>query len=199
MPNQSTLLAIVDQIPVDQKARATSDIKRFLLKKVKSIRERRDTIEQAAIQRRREQILDDYKKAIGFDKMKKSMDDLEEKLKKQKERIMQAGLRVNGTLVDISDRQDDSNEGSRVWYEGAYVSISPEVVKKIKGVLKLLKAVEGEMDTFDLFDQLETRMVMASTVGEVMAIFNAAVGVEVFRVNKGALQLEETTQQKGKK
>jgi uncharacterized glyoxalase superfamily protein PhnB len=176
-------VAIVDQIPLDQTARATTETRRFLLKKAKLIQERRSTIEEAAKRQRRKKILDDYKKAIGFQKMKKTLDDLEEKEKKAKQSIIASGLTVNGELIDLRDKQPDVSGGIMIWMEGGYVTIDKETADKIQQVLDLIKAVEGEIEPFDLVDQLETRMMMSSTVGEAMAIVNALVGVEVFKID----------------
>jgi len=187
-------VAIVDQIPLDQTARATTETRRFLLKKAKLIQERRSTIEEAAKRQRRQKILDDYKKAIGFPKMKKTLDDLVEKEKKAKQNIISSGLTVTGELIDLRDKEPDISGGILIWMEGGYVTIDKETADKIKQVNALIKAVEGELEPFDLVDQLETRMMMSSTVGEAMAIVNALVGVEVFRIDFKTLGISPSGQ-----
>jgi uncharacterized glyoxalase superfamily protein PhnB len=187
-------VAIVDQIPVDQTARATRETLRFLLKKAKLIQERRNTIEEAAKRQQRKKILDEYKKAIGFSKMKKTMDDLEERLKKAKENIIAAGLTVDGELIDLKDKQPTVDGDIMIWLQGGYVTITKEIADKIQQVVDLIKAVEGEIEPFALVDQLETRMMMSSTVGEAMAVVNALVGVEVFRIDFKTLGISPSGQ-----
>lgn len=194
---QNELMQIVDRIPVNQNAPATYPMKRFLLEKMKIIFNNRSTIIRAAESKRKQNVLDAYKKSVGFEKKAKAVMEARQKLKKVEKELMEVGLSIEGNLLSMSDSEDRYSGVLKVQvnWDGSWVDVGKETLEKVKKVKELLNAVEKSVETYTEFDRLETRMVMASTVGEVMALLNAAVGEPVFKVK--TLALEETTQEKG--
>lgn len=178
------LMQIVDRIPVNQKAPATYPMKRFLLQKMTNIFNNRAIIERAARDKRKQEILDAYKKSVGFDKKLKAVKEAKAKLEKAEKDLMEIGLNEDGYLLEVSENPVayDGGMEETVRWNNYWVRVAKGTMAKVKQVKELLKAVEGAVDVYTQFDRLETRMVMASTVGEVMALINAAVGEEVFRV-----------------
>jgi len=197
MIEANQLMQIVDRIPVNQKSPATYPMKRFLLEKMRAIFNNRSVIQKAAEQKRKQNILDAYKKNVGFDKRVKSLREAKAKLEKAEKELMEIGLSEEGALLSISEntRYGGTTEVTVLW-ESSWVRVSKETLEKVKKVQELLKAVEQTVETYTQIDRLETRMMLASTVGEVMALLNAAVGEPVFKVET-KFMLEETTQKKG--
>jgi hypothetical protein len=187
-------IALVNQIPVDQKAAAKYPIKKFLLEKIRMIFQNKSVIEKAKIQKRREEILEAYKKSVGFEKKLKTLKTVRSQLEKAEKDLMEIGLNERGGLLSFSeDRTVYGTTKTTVQWSGSWIEVGKETGEKIQKVQELLKAVEGEMIPYTLFDQLETRMMMASTVGECMAIINAIAGEQVFKVKTELLALEKTT------
>ena len=110
---------------------------------------------------------------------------------------MEIGLSEQGNLLAVSEEKKpygtDGGIQATVLWENNWVPVSKETFEKVKKVNALLSAVEGVTETYTEFDRLETKLMMASTVGEIMIILNAAIGTQVFTVKKGTLDLEETT------
>jgi hypothetical protein len=187
-------IALVNQIPVDQKAPAKYPIKKFLLEKIRLIFQNKSVIERARVQKQRDEILEAYKKNVGFDKKLKALKTVRSQLEKAEKDLMEIGLSEAGALLSFSeDRTVYGGSKTTVFWENSWTEVSKETGAKIKKVQELLKAVEGEMIPYTLFDQLETRMMMASTVGECMAIINAIAGEQVFKVKTNLLALEKET------
>jgi hypothetical protein len=185
-------IALVNQIPVDQKAPANYPIKKFLLEKIRMIFQNKSVIEKARIQKQREEILEAYKKNVGFDKKLKTLKAVRSQLEKAEKDLMEIGLSERGNLLSFSeDRNVYGGSKTTVLWDNSWTEVSKETGEKIKKVQELLQAVEGEMIPYTLFDQLETRMMMASTVGECMAIINAIAGEQVFKVKTNLLALEK--------
>lgn len=190
-------IALVNQIPVDQTAPANYPIKKFLLEKIQLIFRNKNIIEKAKIEQKKKEILDAYKKNVGFEKKLKTLLDAKAKLEAAEKDLMEAGLSPLGKLLSVSD--DKTVYGQKrptLLWENAWIEASAETVEKVKKVQELIKAVEGEMQPYTMFDQLETRMMLASSVGEAMAIINAIAGEEVFKVKTDLLQLTEKTTKK---
>jgi hypothetical protein len=188
---KNDLMTIVNNIPVDQKAPANSLIKKYLLEEIRQIIKNKKTIEQATIDRKKEEILDAYKKGVGFDKKVKALKDAKDAVEKAEEQLVQAGLTESGYLITFQEDRRYGQTETTVYVDGQCKPLKTELVKKIKKVQELLKAVEGEMEPFSPYARLEARMMMASTVGEAMAIINAVAGEEVFKVNTNLLGLPE--------
>jgi hypothetical protein len=187
-------IALVNQIPVDQKAPANYPIKKFLLEKIRLIFQNKSVIERARVQKQRDEILEAYKKNVGFDKKLKALRTVRSQLEKAEKDLMEMGLDERGGLLTFSeDRSVYGTSKTTVLWGGSWIEVGKETGEKIQKVLELLKAVEGEMIPYTLFDQLETRMMMASTVGECMAIINAIAGEQVFKVKTNLLALEKET------
>lgn len=184
---------VVNQIPVDQTARATPIIKNFLLKKVNEIIERKQFLEKTAISKRKEEVLDAYKKSIGADKKIIRLEKLEEEKEKIKDDLNNMGITTDGFLMELYDKPygKQSKDGTYVYNHKTmtYSKLTDDQAEKVKKVRELIKAVEGEMEPFDTYEQLTARMMMASTVGETMAIVNALVGEDVFKIDKAVLEL----------
>lgn len=192
---QSKYVDIVNQIPVDQTARATPIIKNFLLKQVNRIIERKKVLESSARDKRKKEVLEAYKKSVGFDKKAKRLIKLEEEVDQIRKDLISLGLTSDGTLMEIRDMNPygiSSEKGMWVYssQSGGWQEITGEQRDQIEKVRDLIKAVEGEVEPFDTYEMLTSRMMMASTVGEAMAIVNALVGEEVFNVKPSVLQLE---------
>lgn len=192
MQLKSKYIDIVNNIPVDQEAKATPLIKKFLLGKVQEIIGRKQTIENAAKQKRKDEVLDAYKKSVGYDIKAKRLKKLEDEMKELEEQITDLGLAKDGGLIQFQEYKRTSQLTEWGFYDtkGHWVVWSADKMKKILEVQELLKAVEGEVDAFSIYDQLESRMILASTVGEAMAIVNALLGEDVFKIDPGVLQLE---------
>lgn len=184
---------IVNRIPVDQKASATDRIKRYLLEVTGKIIDRKKVIDRAAMEKQREDVIEAYRKSVGFEKKQKAIEELKSKLAKARKELINLGLTDNGHLVDPSERSD--GYGKKSWQvrdpDNTYtwLDIDDETAEKVFKVQKLIKAVEGEVQPFDIYEQMRARMMMASTVGETMAIVNALLGEEVFNVDLPAIGL----------
>jgi hypothetical protein len=160
----------------------------------------RAIIERAAQDRKKKDILDAYKKNVGFDKKLKAVQEAKRKLEKAEKDMMEIGLSEDGYLLQVSEQTVPYDGGVQVTvrWDNQWVQVAKETFEKVKKVNELLKAVEGAVNVYTEFDRLETRMVMASTVGEVMALINAAVGEEVFRVQTDNLLTDKQPSEKGK-
>lgn len=181
------LMSVVKDIPVDQKAVATHSMKMFLLGKLQAIRANRKTIAGAALQEKRDKTLESYKKSIGFDDKLRRIRELREDLAGAERVLYLTGINENGAIMMV---QDGANQATQVHTGSKWVQIDKRAAQKIRKLHELVYAVEKEIEPFDVYDQLEARMMMASTVGECMAIVNAVAGSEVFSVSKEVLQLE---------
>lgn len=186
-------MKLVDRIPVNQKAPATMTMKRFLLIKMQNIFNNRFIIERAARDKRKKDILDAYKKNVGFDKKLKAVVEAKSKLQKTEKELMEIGLSEGGYLLKVEEQTVDYDGGvqAMVRWNNQWVQVTKDTLEKVKKVNELLKAVEQAVDVYTEFDRLETRMVMASTVGEVMALINAAVGESIFNVKPETLELPD--------
>lgn len=190
----NNFIALVNQIPVDQTAPAKYPMKKFLLEKMRLIFANKNVIEAAKLAKKREEILEAYKKNVGYEKKLKTLKNVRSQLEKAEKELMEIGMSERGTLLAVSeDRTVYGGSKTTVLWENSWTEVSKETGEKIKKVQELIKAVEGEMQPYTLFDQLETRMMMASTVGEAMAIINAIAGEEVFKVKANLLALEKET------
>jgi hypothetical protein len=185
-------ITLVNQIPVDQKAPAKYPMKKFLLEKIRQIFQNKRVIEKAKIEKKREEILEAYKKNVGFDKKVKTLNAIRVQLEKAEKDLMEIGLSEKGFLLGVSQEKTIyGGDKTTVLWDGSWKEVSKETGTRINKVGELLRAVEGEMEPYTMFDQLETRMMMASTVGECMAIINAIAGEEVFKVKMEFLALEK--------
>jgi len=178
-------MQLVEKIPIDQAARATPQIKKYLLDVVREIRNNRNTIEQEARRQKKDEILDAYKKSVGYDKIESRLKKLRAEEEELKIKSLELGMNpTNGCLLDIDDSRD------RIYVDGKWITVTMDMREKIKRVVELLKAVEKSVGTFSPMNILETRMMLASTVGEAMAIVNAVADKDVFKIDLGQLQLE---------
>lgn len=180
-------LEIVEGIPVDQNAKATIDIKRFLLTKLAVIKQNREIIDASSIRKKQENVLDAYKKAVKFDAAVRRIDNAEKELEEAQQAILKLGLSKDGYLLEVHHGDRHGNTGDFIQDPKSsytYIRISKSDADKIKETRNLIKAVQAEMSVFSSFDQLETRMMLASTVGECMAIVNAVADRDVFKVDQ---------------
>lgn len=191
---------IVNQIPVNQAAGATDRIKRYLLEVTAKIIERKKVIDQASRDKQKADVLEAYRKSVGFDKKQKSVEDLKAKLVKARKELIDVGLTEEGNLVHPVER--GASSGKSKWqvsdpdHSYSYLDIDDSTYEKIAKVEKLIKAVEGEVQPFDVYEQLRARMMLASTVGETMAIVNALLGESIFNVDLPAIGLQKTIEDK---
>lgn len=187
MSNQNQHLAIVNRIPVDQEAPAHYPVKKFLLEKMRIIFQNKQIIRQASLAQKRRQILEAYRRSVGFNAKLKALRNAQEKLKKAEEVLMDVGLGAEGQLLGINERHVANGIQYQIYWNNAWLPASEHTVKQIKKVEELIKAVEGESDPFTIFDQLETRMMMASKVGELMAVINAVAEEPIFNIKSDLL------------
>jgi hypothetical protein len=191
---------IVNRIPVDQTAAATDRIKRYLLEVTGRIIERKKVIEQATRDKKRNDVLEAYKKSVGFEKKQKLVEELKYKLAKSRKELIDVGLTEEGQLIHPTQRS--RGYGETTWQvrdpsdSYSYIDIDDATADRIWKVDELLQAVEGEVQPFDIYEQMRARMMLASTVGETMAIVNALLGEEVFMVNLPAIGLQKTIEDK---
>jgi hypothetical protein len=101
------------------------------------------------------------------------------------------GLSEEGNLMSVAQKDRYHNEGYFVISGGNYREVSKAIHERVSKAIALVAAVEGESDIFNEFDQLETRMMMASTVGECMVIINAIADRDVFDVSLPMLEAGE--------
>jgi|SRR6185436_10758311 len=187
-------MQLVEKIPIDQTARATPQVKKYLLDRVREIRNNRNTIEQEARRQKKDEILDAYKKSVGYDKIESRLKKIRAEEEELKIKSLELGMNPStGCLLDIYESND------RVYVDGKWIKVTTEMREKITRVVELLKAVEKSVGTFSPMDILETRMMLASTVGEAMAIVNAVADKDVFKIDLGQLQLEDKQGDKNKK
>ncbi len=181
---------IVGNIPIDQNAKATIDIKRFLLSKLVVIKENRQIIEASSIRNKKEEVLDAYKKAVKWQDALKRIKDAEKELEEAKSSLLRLGLTRDGSLLEVSDKQRDGYYIRDNYRTGDSLAITRSEAMKIQDTHDLLKAVQAEMSVFSTYDQLETRMMLCQTVGECMAVINAVADRDVFELKPGTLALE---------
>lgn len=175
----------IDNIPVNQTANATTTIKNFLLEKFRKISENRRVLDQMKIQQQQRHILESYRKSVGFDKKLTAMKKAQDQFEKAHKVLMELGLNPAGDLLQTDTRKvinEDGHPGlQHRYYDGDTWNVLPtETIERIDEVRKLIQAVSTEMEVFSRNDQLETRMMLATTVGECMAIINEIAGRDVF-------------------
>jgi len=195
MNDENQHLALVNRIPVNQEAPAHYPVKKFLLEKMRVIFQNRQTIRSAAIQQQRKKILEAYKKNVGFVSKHKALQKAKTKLDEAEKELIQVGLDEGGHLLDVSQQWNGVKNEDTIRWGGNWIPIPESVAKDIGRVRELMKAVEGEVQPFDTFSQLETRMMMSSKVGELMAIINAVAEEGVFKVNPELLQLRNGSEE----
>ncbi len=184
---------IVGNIPLDQNAKATIDIKRFLLSKLTVIKENRQVIESNIIRQKQEEVLDAYKKAVKWSDVVKRIVNAEEEAEKARAALLKLGLTKDGTLLEINDDHHGKHGVGytiRDYRSHDTQEITRSEALKIQEVHDLLKAVRAEMSVFSTYDQLETRMMLCQTVGECMAVINAVADRDVFELKPGTLAIE---------
>jgi len=130
---------------------------------------RQRTIYNATAEKKKEEIMVQYRKGVGFDKLKKEYDKAELAKKKAVEEmnniektLKMKGLNVNG----------DKNNG---YYGGYNTTEELEYEKAEKKLNKLLRAVE-DSGPDNIKNKIISRLWICTTVGEAMVILRQVLG-----------------------
>ena len=153
-------LVTIEKMPVDTGKTLTGEIKKQIVKIVETEFENKESIYHEKERLEREQILEGYKKEIGFDKLLKSIKDAEDKLCQAEEKLKKAGLDDTG-----------KPEQSTQYINGRHVTNYS--AKKLDN---LLSAVAKNAPSATLKAKLISRIWLASTYGEAMVILNQVLG-----------------------
>lgn len=178
---------IIKDIPVNQSAKATERMKNYWILKLTQIHERRNRIDQGKRQQEHKAIIDAYKHSVGFDKATDELFNLRRHVKAAEDALVKLGLTEDGSLLDVATKDRYNNPGYFiVAHRSSGEKFVPITKKEYDGILdvqKRIHAVHAEMEILTDFELLESRLIMAQTIGEIELIVNALVDQDVFDVD----------------
>jgi len=156
----------IEKLKVNTSAKLNADTKKALVKIIEDEFNSQGTVYNAVAERKRDEILDQYKKGVGYNKLKSRYDDivsqletLESKKRELRDQINSKGLDVDGTRYSPGYGDKESSE-------------MKEARRKMD---QLLKTVE-EMAPNNLRNKIISRMWLAETNGEACVILQQVLG-----------------------
>jgi len=167
--------ATIKDLPVNPEQKATPMVIKNLVEVVNKEFDRQKTLYDANACEKREQILDEYRKAVGFEKLKAKHDKalgeraVAEKNINEAEKVLQAkGLTINGDEYTYYAANTYGYQGQKTADDRA----TEKACAKVKNLLEVVETAGPD----NVRNKIVSRLWMSTTVGECMVILNQVLG-----------------------
>jgi len=154
----------VQNLPLEYKATLSNDQKKALVKLLEDEFKRRGNVNDAVIREKKHQLLEEYRKMVGYENLVEGINNAKSALEQAKKALERVGLSEDGEIARSYNNGDWRN------------NLSPVARKGIKRVESLLEAVEREFDVDTHRSKIIARLWLARTYGEAIVLLRDVMG-----------------------
>jgi Zn-dependent metalloprotease len=164
----------VQDLPVNAQAPLRSDQRTQFVKMIRNQFEAKRSLFHAQSRIERDNIMAQYRKSVGFEKLKDKLAQAQSRVKQAKEAIFETGLSETGEKLERYHIQDNETRKLRAY-------------NKLR---QILRAIKDNAPDVQLEDKLVSRMLLSTTHGEAIVILRSVLGNELIpSVTKDQLQI----------
>ena len=166
--------AKIEDLPVNPEQKTSPMIIKNLVDVVNQEFDRRQTLYDTESEMKKEEILNQYKKAVGFEGMKKEHDKAKGIVEQAQKQVKEVEKKLNLKGLDADGTRH--NVGSYHYNDQGYDNYEQRQLKLAESKIdKLLKTVESNGPE-NIRNKIVSRLWMSSTIGEAMVILNTVLG-----------------------
>lgn len=158
----SKTLATIEDLKFDSKATLANDQKRALVHVVEEEFNNKRTLYSRAMAEKKEQLLDEYRRKVGYDKLRADIETAKARVKQAEEALGAVGLDEDGDI--------------KIYEKYELKRIAPSARKGYERVRNLMAAVEEDSSGQTKKAKIIARLWLARTYAEACIILQAVLG-----------------------
>jgi len=163
--------ARIADLAVNPKALLTPMVKQNLVKVINEEFERQRTIYDGLAEERKDQVLSEYRKSVGYDKLKKAYDKAKEAEQKATEVRQKTENELHKRALNV-----DGSEYHPYYYDAQRLNAEQREIKKSSDKIRtMLKTVEAD-GPLKIKGKVISRLWLSDTAGEAMVILREVLG-----------------------